>query len=39
VFLPLIACACFGASSIFPTLHQTLEAAGMTLAQQVPRAV
>jgi hypothetical protein len=28
-----------GASSIFPTLHQTLEAAGMTLAQQVPRAV
>lgn len=28
-----------GASCIFLTLHQTLEAAGMTLAQQVPRAV
>jgi hypothetical protein len=26
-----------GASSIFPTLHQALETAGVTPAQQVPR--
>jgi len=29
--------ACVGASCIFPTLHQALETAGVTPAQQVPR--
>ncbi|MGY6240602.1 hypothetical protein [Burkholderia ambifaria] len=31
--------ACVGASCMFPTLHQALETAGVTPAQQVPRAV
>jgi len=39
VFLPLIVCASFGASSIFPTLDQTLEAAGVTPAPQEPGVV